>query len=115
MPVEIVKFREYRKNTLQGFLTVLLQPSGLEIRDCTVHQKGDKRWIGMPAKPYQDDSGDTKYSLIVYFPDRDRSDLFQKAALAAFDRYRPPAPPTPPVQLAQGGLPGVEEDDGLPF
>jgi hypothetical protein len=105
MSVEIVKFREYRKNTLLGFLTVLLKPSGLEIRDLTVHEKNGRRWIGMPAKPYLDDSGDTKYSLIVYFPDRDRSDLFQKAVLAAFDEHRPLQP------QQQQELP----DDGLPF
>jgi hypothetical protein len=110
MSVEIVKFREHKKNTLQGFLTILLQPSGIEIRDLTVHEKNGKRWIGMPAKPYLDDSGDTKYSLIVYFPDRDRSDQFQKAVLAALDKFRPQMS----LQQTQSGMPLVEGDN-LPF
>jgi hypothetical protein len=92
MPIEIKEFRPYVKNTLQGFCTVLLQPSGLEIRDLTVHQKGDRRWINMPSRPYQNSEGKTSYSFIILFPDKERSQQFQTAVLKALDKYLPPPP-----------------------
>ena len=50
MGIEITKFRKYEKNTLQGFMSILMTGIGLEIRDCTVHQKEGKKWIGLPSK-----------------------------------------------------------------
>jgi len=106
MAIEIKSFRKYEKNTLKGFLTVLLQPSGIEIRDLTLHSKNGKRWLNMPSKPYESD-GETKYQYIVFFPDKDRAKKFQEAALNALDKYRPPEPdPEPPEDL---------EEDDLPF
>ena len=43
-------FRRLERNTLKGFVTLALEPSGLIIHDCTVHAKQGKAWIGMPAK-----------------------------------------------------------------
>ena len=103
MAIEIKFFRKYEKNTLKGFLTVLLQPSGIEIRDLTLHEKNGKRWVNMPNKPYEDE-GETKYSYIVFFPDKDRAQKFQEATLKALDKYRPPEPDPEPI-----------EDDDLPF
>jgi hypothetical protein len=60
---------------------------GLEIRDCTYHLTDKGRWIGLPAKPYTDDEGNTKYSYIVKFLDKEKYAQFQKSALAALDKY----------------------------
>jgi hypothetical protein len=86
MEIKILKFRPYEKNTLQGFLDVLL-PSGLEIHDMTYHVKGDRRWIGYPARQYEDENGDTAYANIVFVPDKNRHNVFQRALLTAFDAY----------------------------
>ena len=43
-------------NTLRGFCTLRL-PSGLVLHDCSVHQKGDRRWIGLPGRPALDSEG----------------------------------------------------------
>lgn len=89
MPVEIVEFRPFVKNTLQGFATVLL-PSGMEIRDLTVHQKNGQRWIGFPARAYKKENGTEAWVPYIRIPDRERRDEFQKAVLAALDGYQPP-------------------------
>jgi hypothetical protein len=107
MPVKIKDFRQYEKNTLKGFVTVILEPTGIEIRDLTLHQKGDRRWLNMPAKPYQDDEGETRYSYIVFFPDKKRAEQFQEAALMALEEYQQPVPEPEPA-------PATVEDD-LPF
>jgi hypothetical protein len=39
------------RNTLRGFCTVTLSPSGIVLHECTLHEMGDKRWISLPAKP----------------------------------------------------------------
>ena len=88
MATEITKFRKFQRNSLQGFLNILMTNVGLEIRDATLHEKDGKRWIGLPAKPYEDESGNTKYSYIIKFVDKDKYQQFQKATLKALDQYR---------------------------
>ena len=87
MAIEIQGFRKFEKNSLRGFVTVQFPTVGLEIRDCTVHESNGKRWIGLPAKPYKDDKGETKYAYIVSFPDKKIYGAFQKQALDALDEY----------------------------
>jgi|AntAceMinimDraft_16_1070373.scaffolds.fasta_scaffold61780_1 hypothetical protein len=84
--IKIESFKEYKKNTLQGFVTVKLTTIGLEIRDITVHNKNDSRWIGLPAKPYEKD-GKTQYSYIVNFYDNNAGDKFQAQVLEGLDEY----------------------------
>jgi hypothetical protein len=82
-------------NTLRGFLALKLDPSGLVLRDCALHEKGDRRWIGLPGKPQVDAegrvrkdpaTGKTLYVPVVEIPDNDARERFQAAALAAIDR-----------------------------
>jgi hypothetical protein len=88
MGIEITKWRKFEKNSLQGFCNILMTNIGLEIQDGTVHEKDGKKWVGLPAKPYQDDEGNTKYSYIVKFVDKEKYQQFQKAALKALDDLR---------------------------
>ena len=87
MKVEITSFREYRKNTLQGFVNLTITPPGIEIRDATLHDKSGKRWIGLPAREYEDKNGQQAWAKIVAFPeDQDHRD-FQAAALTAMEAF----------------------------
>jgi hypothetical protein len=87
-------WRSVERNTLKGFFTLLL-PSGLVLRDCSLHESGVKRWIGLPGRPQIDQHGRHRidpatgkqlYLLIVEIPDRHQRERFQRAALAAVDR-----------------------------
>lgn len=42
------------RNTLVGFLDLKLEPSGLILRDCSLHEQNDRRWVGLPGKPRLD-------------------------------------------------------------
>src|SRR5512136_1374834 len=86
--VEIIEFRPFSKNTLQGFLTVRTK-AGWEIRDITLHEKNGKRWVSMPAKPYKKEDGTESWVPIVRLPDPQKWEMFQKQVLAAMQDYRP--------------------------
>ena len=85
--------RAMQRNTLQGFCTLHLEPSGLVLRDCSFHRTDDGReWIGLPSKPQIDRDGNHRqdlktgkpaYVAIVEIPDKDRRERFQAAAVAA--------------------------------
>jgi hypothetical protein len=82
---EIRDWRPRQKETLRAFFTIVL-PSGLVIYDCRLHQKGERRWIGMPTKAFES-QGEKKFQPIVAFADRDAEDRFQLHALDAIDRH----------------------------
>jgi hypothetical protein len=82
----IENWKPFQKNTMQGFVDLVL-PSGLILRSCTLHEKGNKRWIGMPAKSYTDDAGSTKWVTMVDFTTKEGHARFQEAALEAVERY----------------------------
>ena len=98
MPIEVKEFRPYEKNTLRGFATIRLTNVGLEIRDCTVHEKNGQRWIGLPAKSYEKDDGETGYSYLIAFYEKPRFEQFKKAVLKAIDDYEPPEDPEEEVE-----------------
>jgi hypothetical protein len=83
--IEIINFKEFKKNTLQGFFTADLPNADLEIRDCTLHQKGNEQWVGLPTKPYEDNQGNTKYSYIIKFKSKERWQRFQAECLKALE------------------------------
>lgn len=87
MAIQITGFKPFSKNTLQGFLSLRLTNIGLEIRDCSLHQKDGKSWVQLPARPYEKD-GKTSWAAVVEFYDKQRWEQFQKAALAALDDFR---------------------------
>jgi hypothetical protein len=87
-------WRPIVKGALRGFVDLELQPSGLILHGCTVMVQGERRWIGLPARPQtaRDGSpilgpaGKPAWAPIVEIPDRVARERFQAAALAAVDR-----------------------------
>jgi hypothetical protein len=88
-------FRPMERNSLRGFVTLALDPSGLVLRDCTLHRKDGKEWIGLPGKPQIDTEGKHRrdpvtgkplYTAVVEVVGREARDRFQEAALAAVHR-----------------------------
>jgi hypothetical protein len=87
-------WRPVERNTLRGFLTLEL-PSGLGLRECSLHAQGDRRWIGLPGRPQLDadgrhrvdpDTGKRAYVPVVEIHGTAARERFQQAALAAVDR-----------------------------
>jgi hypothetical protein len=86
-------WRPMGRNTLVGFVTLELQPSGLVLNDCSFHRHHDgKEWVGLPAKPQLDrDGGHRKdahtgkvlYTPVVEIKGKEARERFQEHAVAA--------------------------------
>lgn len=90
--IKLVKWVTFTKNTLRGFADIEF-PFGLIVRDITVHIKGDRRWVGMPAKPQIDAGGSVRrtpegkiiYAAVLDWTDRDRAARFGAAVIALIE------------------------------
>ncbi len=77
-----VNFKKFEKNTLRGFFDLEL-PSRMIIRGCTLHQKGDRQWVGMPGKPIKAKDGTDTWANVVDFADKEAKYRFDDLAVAA--------------------------------
>jgi hypothetical protein len=94
MTIVASDWRPMVRNSLQRFLTLRLEPSGLVSRECPLHTKGNKRWVGLPSKPQLDAEGRHRidpttnknlYTPIVEITGTEARGRFQKAVLEAVD------------------------------
>jgi hypothetical protein len=85
-------WRLMQRNSLQGFVSLTLEPIGIVLHDYTVHRKDNREWIGLPGKPQIDRDGQPRkdpttgkqlYTPVVEIPDKAARERFQQAALAA--------------------------------
>lgn len=86
-------WKPFEKNTLHGFFTITT-PSGLRIRECSLHERDGNRWVGLPSKPWIKSDGSTGYTPLIDFVSDDIRKNFQWQALAALDEF-----------LAHGAMP----------
>jgi hypothetical protein len=87
----IRNFKPYEKNTLKGFFDLRLA-SGMILCGCTLHEKNNRFWIGLPAKPYTTDSGSQTWAKLIDFEDKKTHERFQTImtplAIAALEQAR---------------------------
>lgn len=97
LPLTLVEWRPFEKNTLRGFATVTV--GALKIIDVTVHVLEDKRWCGLPAKPNigrdgvanRDHRGRVRYSQMMEWINKDTAERFRQAVFDALERDYPDA------------------------
>jgi hypothetical protein len=85
--IECQGFKAFEKNTLRGFVIIKITPPGLIVNDVCLHEKNSRRWLSLPAKPYQDKAGTQQWMPVVAFEDKEILRRFQIAGLAAIDCY----------------------------
>jgi hypothetical protein len=95
MTITALDWRLIERNTLRGFLTLTLHPSGLVLRECSLHQKDNRRWLGLPGKPQLDSEGRHRMdastgkalcTAVVEIAGKSERERFQQEALAAVDK-----------------------------
>jgi hypothetical protein len=127
MNVICTNWRGFERNTLIGFADFELPEIGLLIKECTVHRKGERHWIGLPGRPQLKDgtavkdqsTGKVQYFNVLQFTGRSFADAFNAAAFAAIRKTHPAvlgdeyvSPRSPPA----GRLPGSGDfRDEVPF
>jgi len=86
--IRCIKFKPYVKNTLKGFADLELTRVGITIKDCTLHEKNGREWVGFPARAYKDKDGHSQWSPVVEFAASAGSarDAFQEQAVEAIHK-----------------------------
>ena len=64
-----IEFKPHQSNTLQGFITVILENYGLEIPGFTLHKKDNSKLIELPSKPPTNGSNGEKWTKVIHFYD----------------------------------------------
>ena len=83
--MRLLEVKPLRRNTLRGFCVVEL-PSGLIVRDVSIHTRGGRCWASLPAKPQIDQDGRQRcssdgkplYTAILEWRSRELSDRFRR-------------------------------------
>jgi hypothetical protein len=99
LTVRVEAFTPRTSKTLRGFCTVTIPELHLRIIDISVHEKGEARWVGLPAKPQitregavrRDEHGKTLYTSILEFTDKQTRDAFGHRVIAALLEFAPAA------------------------
>jgi hypothetical protein len=80
---------------LRGFADLWLRTARLNIHGCAVHEKNDRRWVQLPARPQLDkdhnlvrgEDGRVQYAKVIDFDSREVADRFNAAALKAIEDF----------------------------
>ncbi len=88
-------WRPCERGTLRSFADIFLPSLHLEIRDIAVHEKNEKRWVQLPARPQldgnrelvRDQTGKIQYATIMRFRDRPTADAFSGAVVTAIQNF----------------------------
>ena len=83
--IHISDWKPFERGALRGFFDVLL-PSGLILHGCSLAEKDGKRWVNPPQRQIKNGEK-TRYEKTVSFVDRETSDKFNKAVVAALDEF----------------------------
>jgi len=108
--MKIINYKNIDKGTLKAQFTVVFEKMGLNIT-CTLMQKENSRWIGMPSRPFEKD-GQTKYQWLTWF-EKDMHKRFEDAVTKLLDegKYEMAERSAPKPEVA----PSAFTDDDIPF
>ena len=93
--ITITDYRRHQSGALQGFATVET-PSGFTIHGVAIFDQAGSRWCGLPNKPRLSGGKATKANSggwitdpVLEIQNKDRKKAFDRAVLAALDRFLP--------------------------
>jgi hypothetical protein len=84
--IAISGWKPHSKNTLRGFFSATL-PSGMVLHNLMLHEKGEARWVGFPAREWTNQEGQKQFAKLVEFIDRRTAERFRDAVLDALDKH----------------------------
>jgi hypothetical protein len=117
MSIRCIKFRAYEKSTLRGFADFELTNVGIIIRDCPIHSKDGKEWVGFPARSFTSNTGETKWAPLVEFAAdaKEAREQFQRQALAAVHDVTGDLQAVNETAKPAGGGSPPARDERIPF
>lgn len=85
--IQILKFRPHQRETLQGFISIVIPKWGnFIINDIAIFEKGSHRWMTFPSRQYVD-KDKKKNSYYCAFMDQEMRKAFEDKVLKAFDLH----------------------------
>ncbi len=84
--IECMNFKSHESGTLLGFATLFLPKMGLEIFGCSMHKKGDRRWLNLPSREFEE-NGEKKYLNVIRFREKSHYESFCSEAKKAIDKW----------------------------
>lgn len=105
--VEVKNITPVNKNSLLATCSVRIVPWKITFHEVSIFQKGQQRWINMPARKWEKD-GEVKYMEQVSFDDDDMKKRFHHQVMSAVDTFLQANPNMEPE-------PAFKEDDEVPF
>ena len=79
----VTNFKPYRKNTLMGYFTLVVE--SVEFEGFSLHEKNGRRWAAFPSKEYVGSDGQKKYFPTVKILDKKRLNQFQQWVVPAVE------------------------------
>ena len=95
--VVCLEFRPCDKGTLKGFAKIEVPAWGLVLDGVAVHDRGDRAWAQLPARPQlgpdgaalrDEATGKVKYCKIMEFTDKRKAYPFSDEVVAAVQKKR---------------------------
>jgi hypothetical protein len=106
--MEITKYKEINKNSLQGTFTLKIPKWGdFLIHEMTYFKKDSNRWVSFPSRGYEKD-GEKKYYSYCFFEDPAVLKSFSNKVLAALDIYFE-------THKAEMQIPSSRNNEEIPF
>jgi hypothetical protein len=95
--IEVIEFRELRRNSLLGFAKIRVAEWHLVISDVAIYEKDGRKWAQLPSKqlldknsgePLRDADGKPRYVRLLQFDDRTISDRFSDSVVRAVEAHQ---------------------------
>ena len=86
MEISIRNYRPDIQGSRVGFIDIRFASPALELFGCSIHQQGDKRWIGLPFKTYVKPGGWKGKNYMAKFHIPEDYQAFCDAVFTELDR-----------------------------
>lgn len=85
--IECTKFVKHENGNLLGYADLFVTKWGLDIKGCTLHAKGEARWINFPCKEFINSQKEKIYVPIISFREKAHMEAFKEEAKKAIDEF----------------------------
>lgn len=106
--LEVQNINAVGKGSLLATCDVHIVPWKVTLHDVKIFEKGQNRWIGLPAKEVVNDMQEKKYIEMITFDNDGVKNRFRNQIMGAIDKYLAQNPDMKPEDV-------IKEDDDLPF
>lgn len=85
--VEIIRFNEFKKGYMLGFVDVYIESMGLELYGCTFFKKNSNYWINFPSIRKENQDGSVTYETVFEMKDKKMSKTFSEVVTSAIRKH----------------------------